>query len=106
MSPAQTAVDEFLASFAKAVATQTAAELAETLPAPTRLLTLVQVGEALGISRRSVQDLITKGLLVGVTVGPGEQSSRVELAEVDAYIQRRRLASRSVMREDRASTEA
>jgi excisionase family DNA binding protein len=106
MSPAQQAVDEFLASFAKAVATETAARLAEELPAPTRLLTLEQVGEALGISRRSVQDLIAKGLLAAVKVGPGEQSIRVEVAELGAYIQRRRLASRSVMREDRASTEA
>jgi len=106
MSPAQQAIDEFLANFTQAVAEKVAARLAGELPSPTRLLTLEQVGEALGMSRRSVQDLVSDGRLVGITVGPGETASRVEVAELDAYIQRRRLASRSVLREDRAATEA
>lgn len=92
----QEALERAVVDLGKAIAAELAASLADTLPSPTRLLTLEQVGEALGLSRRSVQDLVTKGLLEAVKVGPGEQAIRVEQGELERYLQTRRVASRSV----------
>lgn len=96
MTASQEMVDGFLANMVEEIAKRTAQLLTEQAPAPTRLLTLDQVGEQLGISRKSVQTMIANGILASVKIGPGEFSARVEQAEVDRYIVERRLASRSV----------
>ena len=48
-----------------------------------------------GITRRAVQDLVTAGKIVAIKVGAADGRSMIEIAEIDAYVQRQRSASRS-----------
>ena len=55
---------------------------------PGKILNLKQVSEILGVTSRSVQNLILRGELHGFRVG--ERTWKVEEEEVDAYIQRQK----------------
>jgi len=52
-----------------------------------KILSLKQVSEILGVTDRTVQNLILRGELHGFRVG---ERWKVEEAEVDAYIQRQK----------------
>lgn len=98
---------EYLDQLASAVADKVLAALPDRDSRP--LLKLEDVGERLGISERAVRALVNreKGReprMASVVIGDGAR--RVEQSEVDRYLDQQRLASRTVMGEDRASTEA
>jgi len=54
---------------------------------PSKILSLKQVSEILGVTDRTVQNLILRGELHGFRIG---ERWKVEQDEVDAYIQRQK----------------
>jgi excisionase family DNA binding protein len=79
------AMEAFLADFAS----QVAAEVAARLPAPDRLLTSEQAADRLGVTDRTVGNLMRRGELTFVKVGA---STRIEESEIARYVASRRVA--------------
>lgn len=84
-------MDAFLANLAEEISTQVAAKLAETLPAPDRLLGIEQVSEMLDVSDRTIRNLTAKGELGYVKVAG---AVKFERAEVERYVASRRQSRR------------
>ncbi len=64
---------------------------------PGKLLTLKQAAEILGVTDRTVQNLILRGDLHGFQVG---ERWRVEESEIDAYIERQKRKAEQQAREE------
>ena len=62
-----------------------------------KILTLKQVSEILGVTDRTVQNLILRGELHGFRIG---ERWKVEEEEVDAYIQRQKQKAEQEARKD------
>ncbi len=62
-------------------------------PATTRLLTVEQACEQLGIKTRKFYELMASGAIATIKLPPGNQQSgrRVEQSEIDAFIARNRV---------------
>lgn len=63
------------------------------IPPPRGLLSLKDVGQALGVSERYVKSLIYSGVLPSVTIG---RLRRVYIGDLHAYIDERRHAARQL----------
>ena len=64
---------------------------------PGKLLTLKQAAEILGVTDRTVQNLILRGDLHGFQAG---ERWRVEESEIDAYIERQKRKAEQQAREE------
>ncbi len=67
---------------------------------PGKLLTLKQAAEILGVTDRTVQNLILRGDLHGFQVG---ERWRVEESEIDAYIERQKRKAEQQAKEEQVA---
>lgn len=67
---------------------------------PGKLLTLKQAAEILGVTDRTVQNLILRGDLHGFQVG---ERWRVEESEIDAYIERQKRKAEQQARDEQVA---
>lgn len=96
----QSTVEAFIKAFAADVAEQVAAKLGATQAEPDRLLTLAQVADRLGMTERAVRNLTYSmegkpPQLASLKVGNGGGAVRVESSTLEAFIEARRVASRT-----------
>lgn len=64
-------------------------------------LTYEQAGEYMGISKKSIQRMVDKGILPRVLLGPTETSTRILRRDCDDYLERQAANQRGDMREVR-----
>ncbi|RME47088.1 MAG: DNA-binding protein [Chloroflexi bacterium] len=57
-------------------------------PPSLELYTIGETAAILGVSRRSVSNWIRQGALKAIRLGPGQRMVRIQLAELEAFIQR------------------
>lgn len=100
------AEQEYVAALVRQVAAETVQALKaeglvtaqDTRPA----LTIRQVSERLGISQRSVKNMIDQGKLASIKVGPESGSRVVEAAAFDEYLTERRVVAKLEASKDHA----
>lgn len=58
-------------------------------------LTYAQAGRYIGLDERTIRDMVTKGQLQRVLIGPKEGSTRIRLQDLKAYLERQAAQQRS-----------
>lgn len=68
---------------------------AQATPGASRLLSVEEACEQLGIRKRKIYELMGSGELASIKLPPGSKQSgrRIEQSEIDAFIERNRVAS-------------